>query len=388
MADTSVRSGSLRTPSNGRVSAQDTEQLPVIVGATERGEPVDDTTAQLKIALRNRDAGEVRRLLRRGARQSTHDRGTALLEAARTGNHEMLGTLLGAGYDPRCGNMTGWTALHEAARWPQVARVLLEQEDLDWDIADALQGVTPLHALVRHVTSVTSEPPLDVVREIIHRSDGNRRTRMGDTALHLAAGGRHDQLQVVRLLLAAGCNPEAPNGREETPLHVALLHDHRGTAKLLLEAGANIGAPDRMLQTPLHLAAARDSQDIIRMALEQDDQHLNARDANGETALHAAARRGHNMCVRLLLDAGADATIADARGKSPLEAATIGGFVETVRTLLEVPQPDLVRRAATSSFDRTMSLRRKTAIGDLLQAAMDTCQKTDPSTENRVAVPR
>jgi hypothetical protein len=42
---------------------------------------------------------------------------------------------------------------------------------------------------------------------------------------------------------------------------------------------------------------------------------------NGFTPLHFAAEEGHSAMVRMLLKFGADRTIKDSRGRTPLEVA-------------------------------------------------------------------
>lgn len=56
-----------------------------------------------------------------------------------------------------------------------------------------------------------------------------------------------------------------------------------------------------------------------------------------ETALHAACWKGHDNCVQLLLDAGADVDLKKSRrkGQSSLSLACAGGHLECARILYE-----------------------------------------------------
>src|SRR5258706_14493243 len=86
---------------------------------------------------------------------------------------------------------------------------------------------------------------------------------VGDTALHLAAAGY--RVEIIRLLLAAGADPNATaNRRHSGPLHYAADGYVTGpvwdaerqvkTIRLLLDAGAEINAQDLNGAAPLHRA--------------------------------------------------------------------------------------------------------------------------------------
>lgn len=61
---------------------------------------------------------------------------------------------------------------------------------------------------------------------------------------------------------------------------------------------------------------------------------VNARTANGRTALMGAAFFGNERIVRLLMGYGADVNAADDRGITPLMDAVSGGWIEVVRLLV------------------------------------------------------
>ena len=58
-------------------------------------------------------------------------------------------------------------------------------------------------------------------------------------------------------------------------------------------------------------------------------------DTNGQTPLHHAIERQHEAVARLLIGKGADVTIADGRGETPLHAAAKGGHEAVARLLID-----------------------------------------------------
>lgn len=55
----------------------------------------------------------------------------------------------------------------------------------------------------------------------------------------------------------------------------------------------------------------------------------------GSTALHRASYHGHLQCVCLLLNSGADSTLADSDGKTALHKAAENGHQEVCKILLK-----------------------------------------------------
>lgn len=119
---------------------------------------------------------------------------------------------------------------------------------------------------------------------------------VGDTALHLAAAGY--RLEIVRLLIAAGADPNAArNRRRSTPLHYAADGCVTGPA---WDAKRQVATIRRLIQK----GAA-----------------VNAQDANGATPLHRAVRTRCAAAVRLLLESGGDPTLPNQPGSTPFHLA-------------------------------------------------------------------
>ena len=77
-----------------------------------------------------------------------------------------------------------------------------------------------------------------------------------------------------------------------------------------------LNARDYLKQTALMLAADRNDVDLIK-ALVDRRVDIDAQDAIGRTALHAAAKAGADRCFQVLLAAGANPTLQTFSGKTP-----------------------------------------------------------------------
>jgi hypothetical protein len=135
-----------------------------------------------------------------------------------------------------------------------------------------------------------------VTKAKLHNSSILHWIYVGDTALHLAAAGY--RVEIVRLLLAAGADPNAAqNHRKSSPLHYA--------------ADGFITGPawDEKKQV-----------ETIRCLLDVGaDIHL--QDMNGATALHRAVRTRCAAAVRFLLRAGSDPTLKNKPGSTAFHLA-------------------------------------------------------------------
>jgi hypothetical protein len=91
-------------------------------------------------------------------------------------------------------------------------------------------------------------------------------------------------------------------------------------------------------RTPLMLACSEGHAEVSRWLVDQGAA-INERDDDSETALGCACAcdGGSLPVVRLLMEEGADPTIADGQGSTPLMNASEGDHLEIVDLLLEDP---------------------------------------------------
>jgi ankyrin repeat protein len=142
---------------------------------------------------------------------------------------------------------------------------------------------------------------VEVVRTLLSsdRASVDDRGPDGYTALHLAA--YYGQMEVARLLLGRGADPNAValNESRVTPLHCAVAAKHRDTASLLLALGASSNAVRHGGWTPLHVAARNGDEAIVDMLVLRGADPTRAND-DGKTAVDLAEENGHAALAKLL----------------------------------------------------------------------------------------
>lgn len=103
-----------------------------------------------------------------------------------------------------------------------------------------------------------------------------------------------------------------------------------------LAVGAEVDARDAEGRSALHLAAATGSTDAARELLAAGAD-VNATDQNGDTPYYVAALARHAELAGLLLDAGADRVGTRAYGGTPLIAIAERGWVDVAAEILRRP---------------------------------------------------
>ncbi len=175
---------------------------------------------------------------------------------------------------------------------------------------------TPLHLLLRNTRSTLENRQEAYLKKmvslgrVIPTLASIQPDNQGNSMLHYAAGQNHHEL--LKLLL----------------LHTLVLTWH------------NING-----QTPLHLAAREGHEQAIKLLLNHKiDIPINAKDKDGNTALHCAAAINDLSSIKLLVKAGADPYLANNDSK------TVFDLLDKTAGKNRTPEEEKVRVAAYASL--------------------------------------
>ena len=135
----------------------------------------------------------------------------------------------------------------------------------------------------------------------------------------MAARAGHAKVALV-FLEAPDTDVECRNTADESPLMLAALRGDLAMARALISRDADV---NKTGWVPLHYAASRGHIPMIDLLLEHH-AYIDAESPNQTTPLMMAAMYGSATSVKLLLEAGADATLRNDAGLSALDFAQRG----------------------------------------------------------------
>lgn len=156
-----------------------------------------------------------------------------------------------------------------------------------------------------------------------------RDTRGTTPLMHAASIG---SIEAMRLLMKAGADVNARNGLDATPLVWAAANAEK--AKLLIDAGAQVNVRTKMMRTPLMMAAAAPGNSATVKLILEKGADVTVADVRGHTALVDAARANNTEAVRLLLEHKQDIDAGDFGGVTALGHAAGHSNIAMVKMLL------------------------------------------------------
>ncbi|KAM4633292.1 ankyrin repeat domain-containing protein 6b isoform 2-T2 [Polymixia lowei] len=245
------------------------------------------------------------------------------------------------------------------------------------------QDAAAVLALSERLLIASHKGQADNVVQLINKGAKVAVTKYGRSPLHLAAYKGH--IEVVRILLKAGCDLDIQDDGEQTALHRAAVvgnsdvisalvqegcaldrqdkdgntalhevswHGFSQSVKLLVKAGANVHAKNKAGNTALHLACQNghaQSSKVLLLGGSRPD----SKNHTGDTCLHVAARYNHVAMIRILLGAFCSVSDKNLAGDTPLHVAAVLNHKKTVRLLLEAgADSSILNNAGQTALDQ------------------------------------
>lgn len=259
------------------------------------------------------DAAEI--LLEQGAdieSANGMDGNTPLLIAARSGQRAMADLLLARGADPLARNDDKQTALS----------LLAAHAHDDGDNAD------PLGTALSLLTAV--HPPRQTKAVFTRYLDNLAEN--GDYLAALHGASANNNVELIKLLLDMGANPDLATDDGQSALALAAARGHLEAAGHLLAGGANPnGTGD--IHVPLHDAVRHQHPAMVDKLLA-DKAKPDVLVQPGTTPLLTAIALNREDMIESLLNAGAKPDFTGPHGNTPLAAAVAQHKVSIVQRLL------------------------------------------------------
>ena len=176
-------------------------------------------------------------------------------------------------------------------------------------------------------------------------------------------------LKTVKRLLSTGIDIDSQKETTGTALCAAARCGRVDVLQLLLDSGANVNIAVAGIYDGNALRAAALNRDhiCVKMLLDHGAD-VNAQDDYLGNALHAAAFSGSDICVKMLLDHGADINAQSHRYGNALQAAARSGNELSVKILLD-HGADVNHRGG--SYDNAVQAAAEFAHENLIKILID-----------------
>lgn len=229
---------------------------------------------------------------------------TPLILAIVNARFDTAVALLDKGADPNRVDATGMTALYAAVDMHTLSPLMGRPAPA---LRDSIDAVEMARVLLRRGAdpNVQLKKPI-IGRHTAYQGDGS----LGEGTTALARAAKSGDAAMVKVLLDGGADPRLTQKDGTTVAMIAT--SARG--QRVYAGTASVGTP----------ATEEDALEVLKL-LVNAKVDLNAANANGQTALHAAAGRGADSLVRFLLDHGANLEARDRLGRLPIDIARGAG---------------------------------------------------------------
>ncbi|WP_256758269.1 ankyrin repeat domain-containing protein [Cohnella sp. WQ 127256] len=178
----------------------------------------------------------------------------------------------------------------------------------------------------------------EVLQEIKNGVDINTRDALGRTAI--IAATHANKVDVVKALIEAGADINLQDNKLDNPFLYAGAEGLLEILKLMNDAGADPTITNRYGGTALIPASEHGYVEVVEELLTRSKVNVNHINNLGWTALMEAivlnnGGEKQQQVIKLLIEHGADVTIPDKNGVTPLQHARSNHFTAIERLLVD-----------------------------------------------------
>ena len=300
----------------------------------------DSGETPLHVAASNGHSGVVRVLVsefRADVNSPTHSGETPLHKAARQNHLDVVRVLISefkADVNTHTKN-NGDTPLHLAAYSGHldVVRVLVSEFKADVN-APTNCGATPLHR-------ATCRGYLGMIRVLVSefQADVNAHTSSGSTPFDVAVNSNNDEMAVA-LINEFHCDTKGGTPYIHTACENGLVNLVR---TLVQKHGTGIvTARDDEGNTPMHVAAMNGRENVAIFFVNKFGFDVHVTGHLGRSLLHSACASNNDSLVKFV-SKHISPWVVDDNGDTPLHICARLGYTESVKALLELNPPVMIR---------------------------------------------
>ncbi|MDQ5841167.1 MAG: ankyrin repeat domain-containing protein [Chloroflexota bacterium] len=309
--------------------------------------------------------------LARGADVASLDsyRGISLIRAAERGHALLVGRLLQTPMKVNHVNRLKYTALHEA--------VILGRSTPSY--ADTVRLLVARGADVTLPAGEARQVPLDAARDrgyapviaTVEAALAAKAVPAPTASAALLAAATRGDADAAAIALRQGADLETKDGGGRTPLILAVTHDRVEVARVLVALGADPDAQDAQQDSAWLVTGVTGSVAMLE-ALLPANPDLTLRNRFGGVSVIPASERGHVDYVRRVVKTGINVNHVNNPGWTALLEAVILGdgsapYQQIVQILLDAgARPDLADRDGVTALQHARS-SGQTKIAQLLE---------------------
>ncbi|XP_046341648.2 uncharacterized protein LOC124122611 isoform X1 [Haliotis rufescens] len=259
---------------------------------------------------------------------------SAVMEAAWRGDKDLFDVLVRGGADLSLVDDLGNTILHLAC--------IGKNEEIVQDIIS--RNIVDINTRGQHGRTSVMEATYWGMRNIdflvSNGADLSIVDNSGNTILHVAcSGGLLDMVKYVLSKKIEFINEISDGGK--TPVIEAAFRGNLEMFRHLVESGGNPRVTDADGNTGLHVASKRGHLDIVKYNLSEQFVNIDDGGCGKRTPIMMAAEKGHTEVLKHLVSEKADLGLQDEGGNNILHIACMWGHLEIVKYVLSLNVIDI-----------------------------------------------